>query len=86
MKYIKLTTEKAIYHLPLEFVAKHRAEHYKEDGFDEEVEFVMNDDYEGIDWLSNNMDYEDFKDALVKIKDKDIEEDFANAEKEIIEN
>lgn len=86
MKYIQIKTEKSIYRIPLEFVAKHRAEYYKEDGFDEEVEFVMNDNYEGIDWMSNNMNYEDFKDALIKVKDIEIEEDFANTEKEIIED
>lgn len=85
MKVIEITTEKAVYHLPLEFVAKHRAEYYKEDGFDEEVEFVMNDNYEGTDWMKNNMDFEDFEEALIKVKDLDIEEDWSNAQTDIIE-
>lgn len=84
MKMIQITTEKAIYHLPLRFVAEHRAEHYREEGFEEQVEYVMNDDYEWADWMSNNMDFEDFQKALIKVKDLDIEEDWANAEKEII--
>lgn len=83
-KVIQITTEKAVYNLPLRFVAEHRAEHYKEEDYDEEVEYVMGDHYEGIDWLQNNMDYEDFEKALVKVKDLEIDEDWGNAEMEIV--
>jgi len=85
MKVVEITTEKAVYHLPLKIIAEHRAEYYKEDGFDAEVEFVMNDDFEGLDWMANNMDFEDFEAELVKIRDVEIEEDWGNAEKEIID-
>ena len=30
----------------------------------------MDDDYEGIDWLINNSDWEDWKDVVLKINDK----------------
>lgn len=89
MKYIKLTTERAIYNLPLEFVAKHRAEYYCKNHdavASEEINFIMEDDYEGIDWLKNNMNYEDFKEALIKIEDIEQEEDWCNCEADIIES
>jgi len=75
MKYIEMTTPRGKYRLPLKVVATNRAEYYAEnDGFDkgtnewnEEIDFIMNDTYEGIDWLCNNMDYEDVESFLEKI-------------------
>ena len=59
--------------LPLEVIAKNRADYYakkdKETTFDEEFKFVMEDDYEAIDWFRNNMDPEDVVDKLFKIRD-----------------
>ncbi len=58
-------------------IAKHRADYYKDkDGSDwkEEFDFVMNDDYEGIDWVTNNMNLEDFEGYIKKIKtDKEVD-------------
>jgi len=80
--------------IPLEFVAKHRANYYKgraeekgEDDFnyEEEVDYIMTDDYEGIDWLQNNMDYEEFKDVVIKIPALPRDSDWINAASEIIE-
>lgn len=46
----------------------------------------MDDDYEAIDWLSNNMNYIDFEDEITVVKkDNSVEIDWCNAEKEIIE-
>lgn len=80
MAYSKLIidTPKGQYELPLSVVAENRTEYYsKKDGFEkdskdwkEEIDFVMNDNYEGKDWLLNNMDWDDVKDRATKINDK----------------
>jgi len=92
MKVIELTFKDGErWEIPLEFVAKHRTEYYKskrEDDFNyqEEVDFVMTDDYEGKDWLKNNMNFEDFKDVVKIIpNDKPATKDWRNAESTIIE-
>jgi len=92
MKVIELKFEDGeIWQIPLEFVAKHRAEYYKtkkEDDFDYrgELYFAMIDDYEGHDWLQNNMDFEDFKEVVKIIPNTDPQtKDWVNAEVEIKE-
>lgn len=88
MKMIQITTKKSIYHIPLEFIARHRADYYKDDPdttTEEEIAYVMNDPSEAFDWMSNNMNPEDYIEVMVKVGDVDIEEDFVNAEKEIVE-
>lgn len=81
--------------IPLSHIAKHRTDYYKnraiergktDFNYEEEYNFVMNDDYEGEDWLKNNMDYDDFKKA-VKIIEPELksQKDWANAESNIIE-
>lgn len=89
MKVIELTFEDGKkWQIPLKFVAEHRANYYQDkDGsnYDEEVKFVIEDDYEGEDWLKNNMNYEDFKSVLKIIKAENEEKDWCNAESEIIE-
>lgn len=79
MGYTKLIidTPKGQFELPLSVVAEHRTEYFsKHDNFEkdsnewnEEIDFVMNDIYEGIDWLLNNMDWDDVKDKATKIND-----------------
>ena len=63
MKVIIINTPKGQYELSLEKVAQHRADYYacKVDGYkrespewQSEVDWVMKDDYEAIDWLLNN--------------------------------
>lgn len=86
MKVITINTPDGQYQLPLIKVAEDRAEFYADkDGFevgsmewDEEIEFVMNDNYEGLDWLLNNSDFEDWEHALTKVSDevKTLDEDF----------
>jgi len=86
MLYIICNTPKGQYLLELRKVAEHRANYYAEnDGFkkgskewQDEVDFVMGDSYEGIDWLLNNTNWEDWKDDVLKINDdiKVLEEDF----------
>jgi hypothetical protein len=83
--------------IPLKFIAENRAKYYMgraeekgEDDFnyEEEIEFVMNDDYEGIDWAENNMNWEDVKDVTKKVSEPnqdDLQEQWCNAEKEIVD-
>ena len=94
-KYIELDFENGQrWHIPLNFIAEHRTRFYaQKDGFSanseewkEEMSFVMDDDFEGIDWLSNNMNWEDVENVatLVGVEDFDIQDEFVNCEKEII--
>lgn len=64
MKYITFELENGdLWGLPLEEVAKVRAEYYAakdpDTTFQEEFDYVMNDSYEGIDWFRNNQDPEE---------------------------
>jgi hypothetical protein len=58
--------------LPKEVVAGDRAKYYANQDVDttykEEFDFVMEDDYEAIDWFRNNMNPEDVIDHFVLIK------------------
>ena len=59
--------------MPLEIVAKHRATYYtteeRNNSYYDEFHFVMNDDFEGIDWLLCNMDWDDVKGDAKKVND-----------------
>lgn len=78
MKVVKFNTPNGEYELPLELIAKDRANYYaKKDGveigskdYQDEVDWVMKDDFEGIDWLLNNTDFEDWKDVALKVSNK----------------
>lgn len=92
MKYIQFETNAGTYRVPLEAVAKHRADYYlskegEECNYQEEIDFIMNDDFEGIDWMMNNTDFKDFK-GVVEFVEKSpvysIEYDM-DSEPEIIE-
>jgi len=94
MKIIELSFEDGEkWQIPLEFVAKHRADYYKnkakieEDNsfsYKNEIDFVMEDNYEGHDWLQNNMDFEDFENVVKIItNDEPKTKDWINAEAEI---
>jgi hypothetical protein len=79
MKVIDFNTPKGQFRLPLQKVAEHRADYYacEVDGHEknspewkEEVDWVVEDDFEGIDWLINNTNFEDWENDVVKISDK----------------
>jgi|LakMenEpi03Aug12_release.lakeMendotaPanAssembly.Ray.scaffolds.fasta_scaffold87418_7 hypothetical protein len=79
MKVIIINTPKGQYQIPLQIVAEERANYYacevdghekNSDEWQEEVDWVMNDDYEAIDWLLNNYEWEDWLDSAEKINDK----------------
>ncbi|OPZ24602.1 MAG: hypothetical protein BWZ03_00077 [bacterium ADurb.BinA186] len=72
MKYLVITTQDGDeYGLPLELVAKKRAEYYAakdpDTTYDEEFKYVMEDSYEGIDWFRNNQNADDFKESDYKL-------------------
>ena len=59
-KVIFIRTEQGrCFEVDLHEVAKDRANYYKNRGeeFQSEYNFTMSDDYEGVDWLQNNMDF-----------------------------
>jgi enolase len=84
MKVIRINTPKGQYDVPLKNVAYHRADYYTDpndkssDDYIDEVNLVMLDDYEGIDWLVNNTDWEDWLEVATKVNDsvKVTEDDF----------
>lgn len=63
-KVIEVKQAGYTWHIPLRQIAKHRAEYYlnkhsDETTYDEEVQHVMEDDFEGVDWFQNNMNLSD---------------------------
>jgi hypothetical protein len=88
---IKLS-DGTLWQIPLKFVAEHRAKYYDQKSpgcFEKEIGFVMTFPVEGVDWLQNNMDLEDFRKALKVIQPENAElkyVDWANAPMEIIED
>lgn len=72
MKIIKFNTPDGQYSLPLQKIAEHRASEYYSKSLNpvewrHEVSFILEDDYEGIDWLINNTNYEDWEDETTKL-------------------
>lgn len=78
MKYIIFDTPKGQYKIKLIKIAEHRANYYSiidnfnkgSDDWKQEVDYVMNDNFEGIGWILNNTDFEDWADVCEKINDK----------------
>lgn len=76
-----------VWGLPLQIVAANRARYYEENdpdtSFASELEFVMNDDYEGIDWFRNNMNPSEVKEhfkLLNPAREQDFDEKFDSPE------
>lgn len=68
-----INTPQGVYGLSLLKVAHHRAAYYEVKDTAEyyaEVEYVLEEGDEGIDWLINNTDWEDWKEQTVKISDE----------------
>jgi hypothetical protein len=80
MKVVEFKTLDGTYQIPLTKIAENRADYYsKQDGFDKnseeyeaEIHFILNDKFEGIDWLINNTDFEDWNIISKKVSDEDI--------------
>ena len=61
-KYLEIDDGGFVWRIPLQVIAEKRADYYADDPDttrEEEIAFVMDDDFEGIDWYGNNMDFED---------------------------
>lgn len=78
MKVIVCNTPNGQYYIPLKNIAEDRANYYADEGagheknspeWQEEVDWVMEDSFEAIDWLLNNYEWEDWSDCAVKIND-----------------
>jgi hypothetical protein len=75
MKVIRINTPEGQYQIELQTVAEDRAEYYSEkDDFemgsmecDEEVNLVLGDTFEGIDWLISNSDWDDWEPVAKKL-------------------
>lgn len=76
-KVIEVNKRNGVWQVPLKEVAEHRAEYYSTvDGFErgskrwnEEVDFILEDDFEGIDWMVNNSNWSDWEEVAVKVSD-----------------
>jgi hypothetical protein len=69
-KFILFPTPKGEYKIDLMVIAENRADWYKDEPRQDEIDFIMEDDFEGIDWLLNNMDFEDIEEKAIKVSDK----------------
>jgi len=75
MKVIEFNTPDGVYQLPLIKVAMHRADNYVSkqqqlELWEDEVAYVMEDYFEGIDWIINNSDYEDWENNSFKLNNE----------------
>ncbi len=79
MKVIRFNTPHGQYQIPLLLVAEHRADYYvtEKDGgsrndkvWQSYVDWVMKDDFEGVDWLINNSNFEDWEKVAIKVNAK----------------
>ena len=86
-KTIEIDDNGHVWHVPLQFIAEHRANADRDSDttFQEEVDFVLDDDYEGIDWMLNNMSFEDYASAAVKVKTPTVSEPSPDADTSIID-
>lgn len=78
MKIIICNTPKGQYQIPLKPIAENRADYYacEVDKFtkggaawQDEVDWVMDDDFEAIDWLLNNTDWKQWENIAIKLND-----------------
>jgi hypothetical protein len=87
--------------IPAQYIAELRAKYYAIKDFEkdqsipyftifqEEVEYALKNEDEIIDWASNNMNWSDVKDIAWELpskkKELDFEDEWPNANKEIVE-
>lgn len=79
MKAIICNTPKGQFQIPLQKVAEHRADYYacevgghekNSQEWKKEVDWVMEDGFECIDWIINNTDWEDWESSAIKLNNK----------------
>lgn len=64
MKIVRIEQDGYVWHVPVKIIAENRAEFYADDtdsDYDTELEYAMNEPSEVIDWLMNNMNWEDIR-------------------------
>ncbi len=91
-KMIQVEDNGYVWRVPLKVVARNRAAYYEQrDGdpasFKAEYDFVMGDEFEGLDWFQNNMNWEDVSDhaVLVMRPDEQAGPDMSSADLSIVE-
>lgn len=98
MKFIVFNALDGRYAISLKKVAENRAEYYADtESFAKdsaewkgEINYILNSEYDGIDWLLNNTDWEDWEDIAilldetVKTTDPDFWSDSDNFEVKIM--
>ncbi len=66
-KYIQIEQAQNVWLVPIIFVAAERAKYYaasdSDTTYQDEFDYVIENSTEAVDWLQNNMNYEDWKDA-----------------------
>jgi len=78
MRIIRFNTPTGQVYIPASVVAENRTEYYSTvDGYtkgsaewEEQMVYAESDNFECIDWLCNNMDFEDVEAHVVKVNDK----------------
>ena len=98
-KYLRVTMEDGSkWDVPAKFIAEARAKYYAEKDtgkssgkefdvvFIDEVKYSLEDEYNIIDWASNNMNWSDVKNIAVKVStmEIDFQEGWVNGDKEVI--
>lgn len=72
-KFIRVEDNGFVWMVPLEAVAANRAKYYaekdKDTSYQDEFDYVMADDYEGVDWFANNMNWEEVE-AVAKLVER----------------
>lgn len=76
-KYIRITMpDGSLWDVPADIVADNRAEYYKEDGYDDEFQYAMEDDSILFDWAAGNMNWDDVKEYATQFFPPDTEANF----------
>lgn len=83
----------SVWGVPAVLIADNRARYYAEKDadttYDEEMAFLLGDDFELEDWAANNMNWEDVAEHAYQVKPApatvDYQEGWVNGEKEVVE-
>lgn len=71
MKVIEIEDSGFVWNIPLRVIADARAKYYaardSDTTYQDEFNYVMEDDYEGLDWFQNNMNFEDVESEAVLV-------------------
>lgn len=98
-KYLRVTMpDGSTWDIPILIIAENRAKYYAENDEDflgdvekaleeDTLPLFASDEYEIMEWASNNMDWDDVSDfaTMVEFSDCDYQEGWINGDKEIVE-